>query len=111
MLTNLIVDFLPQSPMQLICMEEKMSTISFEFEDLCAFFTKDPSRLMVGMISTDNEAPENVHRPHIIIKENGVVKREYHNFSEINGDISLDVYPESKPFNHHTPRSGRDPRQ
>jgi len=63
------------------------------------------------MISTDNEAPENVHRPHIIIKENGVVRREYHNFSEINGDISLDVYPESKPFVHHTPRSGRDPRQ
>ena len=88
-----------------------MSTISFEFEDLCAFFTKDPTRLMVGMISTDNEAPENVHRPHIIIKENGVVRREYHNFSEINGDISLDVYPESKPFVHHTPRSGRDPRQ
>jgi hypothetical protein len=88
-----------------------MSTISFEFEDLCAFFTKDPTRLMVGMISTDNEAPENVHRPHIIIKENGVVKREYHNFSEINGDISLDVYPESKPFTHYVARSARDSRQ
>lgn len=88
-----------------------MSTISFEFEDLCAFFTKDPSRLMVGMIATDNESPENIHRPHIIIKENGVVKREYHNFSEINGDISLDVYPESKPFTHYVARSARDSHQ
>ncbi|MEP7338216.1 MAG: hypothetical protein ABI977_10765 [Acidobacteriota bacterium] len=88
-----------------------MSTISFEFEDLCAFFTKDPTRLMVGLISTDNEAPQDVHRPHIIIKENGVVRREYHNFSEINGDISVDVYPESKPFTHYTPRSARASRQ
>jgi len=88
-----------------------MSKISFDFEDLCAFFTKDPSRLMVGMISTDNEAPQDVHRPHIIIKENGVIKREYHNFSEINGDISLDVYPAGKPFTHYVARSARDPRQ
>lgn len=88
-----------------------MSTISITFEDLCALFTKYPDRLMVGMISTDNEPPEHVHRPRIIIKENGVVRREYHNFSEIHGDISLDVYPESKPFTRHTPRSARDPRQ
>lgn len=88
-----------------------MSKITFEFEDLCAFFTKDPTRLMVGMIATDNEAPEDVHCPHIIIKENGVVKHEYHNFSEINGDISLDIYPESQPFTYYVPRSARDPRQ
>lgn len=112
MLPVLIVDSPPRNPRcNQFCMEEKMSKISFEFEDLCAFFTKDPSRLMVGMISTDNEVPENVHRPHIIIRENGVIRREYHNFSEINGDISLDVYPESQPFTYHIPRSARDPRQ
>ncbi len=88
-----------------------MSTINFTFEDLCAFFTKYPSRLMVGMIATDNEAPEDIHRPHIVIKENGVVRREYHDFAEINGDISLDVYPKGKPLSYHTPRSARDPRQ
>jgi hypothetical protein len=88
-----------------------MSTITFTFEDLCAFFTRYPSRLMVGMIATDNEAPEDVHRPHIIIKENGVVKREYHEFAEINGDISLDVYPKGKPLTHHVSRSARDPRK
>jgi hypothetical protein len=66
---------------------------------------------MVGMISTDNEAPEDIHRPHIIIKENGVVKKEYHNFSEISGDITLDVYPQSKPFTHYVARSSRDTRQ
>lgn len=88
-----------------------MSTISFTFEDLCSLFTKYPDRLMVGIISTDNEPAEHVHRPHIIIRENGVVRREYHNFSEINGDISLDVYPESKPFTRHIARSARDSRQ
>lgn len=87
-----------------------MSTISFTFEDLCAFFTKHPSRLMVGLIPTDNEAPEDIHRPHIVIKENGVVKKEYHDFSEINGDITLDVYPKSEPLTYHSPRSSRDPR-
>ncbi|MGE0886397.1 MAG: hypothetical protein AB7P14_22915 [Blastocatellales bacterium] len=87
-----------------------MSTISFTFEDLCAFFTKYPSRLMVGLIPTDNEAPEDIHRPHIIIKENGVVKKEYHEFSEINGDISLDVYPKADPLTYHVPRSSRDSR-
>src|SRR5262245_55682248 len=97
--------------MRTICMEEKMSTISFEFEDLCAFFTKDSTRLMVGMISTDDEAPEDIHRPHIIIKENGVVKREYHDFTEIKGDIILEVYPKGKPFKRYTPKSARDPRQ
>lgn len=88
-----------------------MSTINFTFEDLCAFFTKHPSRLMVGMIATDNEAPQDVHHPHIVIKENGVVRREYNGFSEINGDISLDVYPKSEPLKHYTPRSPRDKRQ
>lgn len=85
--------------------------INFTFEDLCAFFTKHPSRVMVGMISTDNEAPQDVHSPHIVIKENGVVKRKYEGFSEINGDISLDVYPESSPLTHYSPRSPRDKRQ
>lgn len=88
-----------------------MSTIRFTFEDLLAFFTKYPGRLMVGMIATDKEAPEDVHQPHIVIKENGVVKREYRNFAEINGDISLDVYPETEPLKDHAPRSARDPRQ
>ncbi len=88
-----------------------MSTINFTFEDLCAFFTRYPSRLMVGMIATDNEAPEDVHRPRIVISENGVVRREYHDFAEINGDISLDVHPRGKPLTRHTPRSARDPRQ
>jgi hypothetical protein len=88
-----------------------MSTINFTFEDLCAFFTKYPSRLMVGMISTEGEAPEDVHRPHIIIKENGVVKREYRDFAEVHGDITLDVYPKGEPFKRHTPKSARDPRQ
>lgn len=88
-----------------------MSTINFTFEDLCAFFTKHPSRLMVGMIATDNEAPQDVHSPHIVIKENGVVRKEYNGFSQINGDISLDVYPESQPLTHYIPRSPRDKRQ
>lgn len=88
-----------------------MSTIRFTFEDLLAFFTKYPSRLMVGMIATDKAAPEDVHQPHIVIKENGVVKREYRSFAEVNGDISLDVYPEAEPLKHYTPRSARDPRQ
>lgn len=88
-----------------------MSTIRFTFEDLCAFFTKYPSRLMVGMIATDNEAPEDIHSPHIVIKENGVVKREYQDFAEINGDITLDVYPKGERFTHYAPRSARDPRQ
>jgi hypothetical protein len=63
------------------------------------------------MISTEDEAPEDVHRPHIIIKENGVVKREYRDFAEIRGDITLDVYPKGEPFKRHTPKSSRDPRQ
>lgn len=88
-----------------------MSKISFTFEDLCAFFTKHSSRIMVGMISTDNEAPQDIHRPHITIMENGVVKRKYTGFSEINGDISLDVYPKAEPLTHYTPRSSRDKRQ
>jgi len=65
---------------------------------------------MVGLIPTDNEAPEDIHRPHIIIKENGVIRKEYHDFSEINGDISLDVYPNAEPFTFHIPRSKRDQR-
>jgi hypothetical protein len=63
------------------------------------------------MISTEGEAPEDVHRPYIVIKENGVVVREYHDFTEINGDITLDVYPKGKPFKRYIPKSARDPRQ
>jgi hypothetical protein len=80
-----------------------MNTIRFDFDDLCAFFSRYTSRLMVGMISTDGEAPEHVHQPHIIIKRNGVVEREYHTWAEINGDICLEVFPEGKPLSRYTP--------
>ena len=89
----------------------KMSKISFTFEDLCAFFTKHKSRLMVGLIATDNEAPQDIHQPHIVIKENGVIRKEYYGFDEINGDISLDVYPQPSPFTHYEAKSSRDKRQ
>jgi hypothetical protein len=88
-----------------------MNTIRFSFEDLCAFFSRYPERLMVGMISTDGEAPEHVHQPHIIIKRNGVVEREYHTFAEINGDICLEVLPEGKPLSRYAPESPIDPRR
>lgn len=88
-----------------------MSKISFTFEDLCAFFTKHKSRLMVGLIATDNEAPQDIHQPHLVIKENGIVRREYHGFSEINGDISLDIYPRHEPLTHYESKSSRDKRQ
>ena len=88
-----------------------MSAVSFTFEDLCAFFTKYPSRLMVGMIATDNESPQDIHQPHIVIKENGVIRREYHGFSEINGDIIFDVYPASTPLTHYKSKSSRDKKQ
>ena len=88
-----------------------MSTIKFTFEDLCAFFTRYSSRLLVGMIATDGEAPENSHQPRIIIKENGVNKREYRGFAEINGDISLEVLPKGRPLSRHVPSSARDPRR
>jgi hypothetical protein len=86
-----------------------MNTIRFSFEDLCAFFSRYPERLMVGMISTDGEAPEHVHQPHIIIKRNGVVEREYHTFAEINGDICLEVFPEGKPLSRYAPELPGDP--
>jgi hypothetical protein len=86
-----------------------MNTIRFSFEDLCAFFSRYPDRLMVGLISTDSEAPEHVHQPHIIIKRNGVVEREYHTFGEINGDICLEVLPEGKPLTRYVPQSPVDP--
>jgi len=88
-----------------------MNTIHFNFEDLCAFFSKYSSRLMVGLISTDGEAPEHIHQPHIIIKRNGVVEREYHTFAEINGNICLEVFPEGKPLSRYTPESLGDPRR
>jgi hypothetical protein len=88
-----------------------MNTIRFSFEDLCAFFSRYPERLMVGLISTDSEAPEHVHQPHIIIKRDGVVEREYHTFAEVNGDICLEVFPEGKPLSRYKPQSLSDPRR
>src|SRR5215470_18232944 len=88
-----------------------MNTVRFNFDDLCAFFSRYSSRLMVGLISTDGEAPEHIHQPHIIIKRNGVVEREYHTFAEINGDICLEVFPEGKPLSHLTQGSPGDPRR
>ncbi len=88
-----------------------MNIIRFSFEDLCAFFSRYSSRLMVGLISTDGELAENVHRPHIIIKRNGVVEREYHTCAEISGDICLEVFPEGKPLSRHAPESPGDPRR
>jgi hypothetical protein len=88
-----------------------MNTIRFSFEDLCAFFSRYPSRLMVGLISTDDEASEHVHQPHIIIKRDGVVEREYHTFAEINGDICLEVFPEGKLLSRYKPQSLSDPRR
>ena len=87
-----------------------MGTINFTFEDLCAFFTSRPSRLMVGMIATDGEAPENVHRPTITVKEGGVVKREYSGFEEVHGDITLDVFPKGRPFSRLAAPVKRDRR-
>jgi hypothetical protein len=88
-----------------------MNTIRFNFDDLCAFFNRYSSRLMVGMISTEGEAPEHVHKPHIIIKRDGVVVREYHTWAEINGDICLEVFPEGKPLSRYTSESLGDPRR
>jgi hypothetical protein len=85
-----------------------MNTVRFSFDDLCAFFSRYSSRLLVGMISTDDEAPEHVHQPHIIITRNGVVEREYHTWNEINGDICLEVFPEGKPLNRYEPKSPSD---
>jgi hypothetical protein len=88
-----------------------MNTIRFSFEDLCVFFSRYSSRLMVGLISTDGEAPEHIHQPHIIIKRDGVVEREYHTFAEINGEICLEVFPEGKPLSRYMPQSPGDPRR
>jgi len=88
-----------------------MNTIRFNFEDLCAFFSSNTSRLMVGLISTDGEAPENVHQPRITIKRNGVVEREYRTFAEINGDIVFEVFPKGKPLSRYSPQSLGDPRR
>jgi hypothetical protein len=88
-----------------------MNTIRFNFDDLCAFFSRYSSRLMVGMISTEGEAPEHVHQPQIIIKRDGIVEREYRTWAEINGDICLEVFPEGKPLGRYTPESLSDPRR
>jgi hypothetical protein len=88
-----------------------MNTIRFSFADLCAFFSRYPERLMVGLLSTDGEAPEHVHQPHIIIKRDGEVEREYHTFAEINGDICLEVFPEGKSLSRYVPQSPSDYRR
>lgn len=88
-----------------------MNTIRFSFDDLCVFFSRYSSRLLVGMISTDGEAPEHVHQPHIIIKRNGMVEREYHTWAEIDGDICLEVFPEGKSLSRYTPELLGDPRR
>jgi hypothetical protein len=88
-----------------------MNTIRFSFEDLCAFFSRYTDRLMVGLIATDGEAPEHVHQPHIIIKRDGIVVREYHSFAEVNGDICLEVFPEGRPLSRYQPQSSGDPRR
>jgi hypothetical protein len=85
-----------------------MNTVRFSFDDLCAFFSRYSSRLMVGMISTDGEAPEHVHQPHIIIRRDGVIEHEYHTWSEINGDICLEVFPEGKSLSRYTSNSLSD---
>ena len=86
-----------------------MSTIKFTFGDLCAFFTRNSSRLMVGLISTDHEEPKHVHHPRITIKQNGVTQRIYREFVEINGDIWLEVR-KGRPHSRHNQRSANDPR-
>jgi hypothetical protein len=88
-----------------------MNKIRFSFDDLCVFFSRYQERMMVGFISTEGEAPEHVHQPHIIIKRDGVVEREFHTFAEINGEVCLEVFPESKPLSRYTPQSPNDPRR
>jgi len=88
-----------------------MNTIRFSFEDLCAFFSRYTDRLLVGLISTDGEAPEHIHQPHIIIRRNGVVEREYHTFAEVSGEICLEVFPEAKPLSRYLPLSPGDSRR
>jgi hypothetical protein len=85
-----------------------MNTIRFKFDDLCIFFSRYSSRLLVGMISTDGEAPEHIHKPHIIITRNGAPEREYHDWAEINGEILLEVLPEGKPLSRYKPKSRSD---
>ena len=88
-----------------------MNTVTFTFEDLCAFFTSNPSRLMVGLISTEGEAAENVHKPIIVIKRNGITEQEYLGFAEVNGDIALLVYPDASPVMQYAPHGAGDARQ
>lgn len=88
-----------------------MNTIRFSFDDLCAFFSRYQERLMVGFISTEDEAPGHRHQPHFIIKRDGVVVREYHTFAEINGEICLEVFPDGKPLSRYIPQSPGDPRR
>lgn len=75
-----------------------MSTIRIRFDDLCAFFTRHADRVMVGMIPTDEAAPEHRHQPHIVIRQDGVVVREYKGFDVVNGDISFRVFPQGGPL-------------
>ncbi len=72
-----------------------MSKIRIHFDDLCAFFTKYPERLMVGMMPTEGDGAEHRHEPHVVIRQGGVVVREYRGFDEVHGDISLRVSPQA----------------
>jgi hypothetical protein len=81
------------------------------FEDLCAFFTADPARLIVGLISTDGEPPPNVHHPRITIKQGGQTIREYTGFEQINGFIYLNLLPSGPPLTRYVSTSPTDPRQ
>jgi hypothetical protein len=80
-----------------------MSTITFNFEDLCAFFTsKLHHRLMVGLIDnrgSDWSVPQrDVHQPLVKIKEvGGDVIRQYYGFDQVHGDIFLDLYQGASP--------------
>lgn len=88
-----------------------MSKIRIHFDDLCAFFTKYPERLMVGMMATEGDGAEHLHKPHVVIRQGGVVVREYRGFDEVRGDISLRVFPQRAPLRRHVTASDDDARK
>ena len=88
-----------------------MSKIRIHFDDLCAFFTKYPERLMVGMMPTEGDGAEHRHEPHIVIRQGGVVVREYRGFDEVHGDISLRAFPQVAPLNRRVTASDDDVRK
>ncbi len=86
-----------------------MGTITFTFDDLCAFFTSQAPHVMVGLIDTSDAPPQDIHYPHIIIEEEGgAIVGEYHGFNyhgygQIYGDIFLDVFPATAPLKFYEP--------